>query len=217
MERDRWSKTISIVALVMAVVGLSLGFAAFSNVLIINSQANVKPDSNAFNVEFYSTSSLDNKDLLVTGVSSTQGVAAVARIDEGRKLITGIHAEFTAPGQSVTYEVYAHNVGEYIAYLRSIIFDNVEGYGASKVCVPSSPGSTVESVDAACRGISVTVNASEVFTDISYTGITDHSVPRGGYEKIIVTISYDTFAETASGPFDVLFGDIYLEYGTNYD
>ncbi len=216
MEHNRQVKIISVIALVMAVVGLSLGFAAFSNVLIINANATVKPEEGKFNVDLYSTSSLENEDLSVTGVSSTPGVGGTALIDESRRIITGIHAEFTEPGQSVTYEFYAHNVGEYTAYLRSIIFNNVDGYDSTKVCVPTSGYSTVESVDSACKGITVAVTATEVYTDITYTGIIDHSVPKGGNEKIAVTISYASNSDTATGPFEVLFGDIFLEYGTSY-
>ena len=39
MERDRSGKVIAIVALLVGVVGLTIGFAAFSNTLTIQSSA----------------------------------------------------------------------------------------------------------------------------------------------------------------------------------
>ena len=52
MERDRSAKIIAIVALCIAIVGLSIGFAAFSSNLTISSSANVKPDPSSFDVNF---------------------------------------------------------------------------------------------------------------------------------------------------------------------
>ena len=48
MERDRSAKIIAIVALCVAVVGLSIGFAAFSNNLTIKSNATVSPNQNDY-------------------------------------------------------------------------------------------------------------------------------------------------------------------------
>ena len=54
MEKNRSAQVIAIVALVVGVVGLSIGFAAFSSVLNIQTSANVKPDSSTMNVDFSS-------------------------------------------------------------------------------------------------------------------------------------------------------------------
>ena len=51
MEKDRSTKIIAIAALLIGIVGLSLGFAAFSNTLTISSSAEVTPDQSAFNVD----------------------------------------------------------------------------------------------------------------------------------------------------------------------
>ena len=52
MEKDRRVKVISIFALVIAITGMSLGFAAFSASLDLASNAFVSPDSATFNVKF---------------------------------------------------------------------------------------------------------------------------------------------------------------------
>ena len=54
MEKNRKVQIIAIVALVVGIVGLSIGFAAFSSVLNIQTSANVKPDSSTLNVDFSS-------------------------------------------------------------------------------------------------------------------------------------------------------------------
>ena len=52
MEKDRRARFIAIAALLVGVIGLSLGFAAFSNTLTIKSSAEVNVDPNTFNVDF---------------------------------------------------------------------------------------------------------------------------------------------------------------------
>ena len=69
-------RMVSIIALVLGVVGVTLGYAAFSNTLTITSTAEVHPDENNFNVDFSSSSSsvVEND---ITGMicdNSTEGV-----------------------------------------------------------------------------------------------------------------------------------------------
>ena len=60
MERNRKQKLLMIIALVVAIASLSLGFAAFSIILNILSNASVSPSSDTFKVKFST-----NKDSLV--------------------------------------------------------------------------------------------------------------------------------------------------------
>ena len=52
MEKDRRARVVAIAALLVGVVGLSLGFAAFTNTLTIKSSAEVKVGDSVFNVYF---------------------------------------------------------------------------------------------------------------------------------------------------------------------
>ena len=52
MEKDRRARVIAIAALLVGVVGLSLGFAALTNTLTIRSEAAVDVDDNVLNVDF---------------------------------------------------------------------------------------------------------------------------------------------------------------------
>ena len=106
MERDRSAKIIAIVALCVAVAGLSIGFAAFSNDLTIKSNASVTPNPNDFDVNF---SSQDGSEVAgtVTGVGTNSATAENATIDNSNSpTITGLKANFTEPGQKVTYSFY---------------------------------------------------------------------------------------------------------------
>ena len=62
MERNRQTKVIAIVALCVAVVGLTLGFAAFSNTLTISSSATVTPNESDFKLTVYGIDQEINED-----------------------------------------------------------------------------------------------------------------------------------------------------------
>lgn len=55
MKKNRPGQIIEIFALVVGIVGLSIGFATFSNVLKIQIRATVKSSSDTLNVDFSSS------------------------------------------------------------------------------------------------------------------------------------------------------------------
>lgn len=59
MEKRRRIKVLSIIALLLVIAGMTLGFAVFSSTLNISSSVTVSPDSNSFNVEFCELDTLD--------------------------------------------------------------------------------------------------------------------------------------------------------------
>ena len=211
MERDRSAKIIAIVALCVAIVGLSVGFAAFSNELTINSNATVSPNASDFDVNF-STSNTSEQDGTVIGVGTNSATAENATIDNSNSpTITGLKANFTEPGQKVTYSFYAHNAGKYVAYLNNVTYANVSGKTATKVCT-AGVNTDATMVEAACNGISVSVKVgSETYTG-SMDSITNHSLGLDGYEEVVVTIEYASDASRADGDFEVAFGNITLTY-----
>ena len=211
MERDRSAKIIAIVALCVAIVGLSVGFAAFSNELTINSNATVSPNASDFDVNF-STSNTGEQDGTVSGVGTNSATAENATIDNSNSpTITGLKANFTEPGQKVTYSFYSHNAGKYVAYLNNFTYANVSGKTATKVCT-AGVNTDATMVEAACNGISVSVKVgSETYTG-SMDSITNHSLGLDGYEEVVVTIEYASDASRADGDFEVAFGNITLTY-----
>lgn len=214
MEKDRSSKVIAIVALLVAVVGLSVGFAAFSSTLTISSSANVTPNSDTFKVVFSSngttlTTEAVNGDVTGTGASAT----AATINNDTNPTISGLAATFTEPGQKVVYTFYAHNSGEYDAFLKSVTYANVTGKSESRVCTAGS-GTTASYVASACDDISVKVNVGTTNTTASTANITGHSLVKGAFEQVTVTIEYAANGDRADGDFSVAFGDISLVYSS---
>ena len=211
MERDHSAKIIAIVSLCVAIVGLSIGFAAFSNNLTIKSNATVTPNASDFDVNF-STSNTSELDGTVSGVGTNSATAEDATIDNSASpTITGLKANFTEPGQKVTYSFYAHNAGKYAAYLNNVTYANVSGKTATKVCTAGTDTDTTM-VEAACNGISVSVKVGNDTYTGSMDRITNHLLDLDDYEEVVVTIEYANGAKRADGDFEVAFGDIRLTY-----
>ena len=211
MERDRSAKIIAIVALCVAIVGLSIGFAAFSNDLKIESSAKVSPNQNDFDVNF-SASNTSELDGTVSAVGTNSATGEDATIDNSASpTITGLKANFTEPGQKVTYSFYAHNAGKYAAYLNNVTYANVSGKTATKICT-AGVGTDATMVEAACNGISVSVKVGNDTYTGSMDSITNHLLALNAYEEVVVTIEYTSTASRADGDFEVAFGDIILTY-----
>ena len=215
MGDNRAYKLLSIIALVIGVVGVTLGYAAFSNTLTIESSAEVTPDPTSFNVDFSSANNaVQTNDIVATLTPNnvTGFTAEDATIDNSgasSASITNLHATFTEPGQSATYSFYAYNAGEYIAYLKSITFDG------TKTCTPAT-GTDATMVSNACNGItlSVAVGSGATAVTTSQANITGHNLAISTAEPVVVTIDYASNAARADGDFDVTFPDIVLTYSS---
>lgn len=213
MDRDRSTKVIAIVALCVAIFGLSVGFAAFSNDLTIKSEATVKPNASDFDVNF-SSSDTSETDGTVTA-TSTAGVSAQdATINNATApTISGIKVEFTEPGQSAKYSFFAHNAGKYKAFLNNVTFKNAKDANANIACV-AAEGTNAAMVASACQGISIKVKVGTTTFVEPTPNITSHELPIDQYEPVEVTIEYKTGAARADGDFQVNIGDIVLTYGS---
>jgi hypothetical protein len=218
MEKNRAGQVIAIVALVVGVVGLSIGFAAFSNTLKIQSSATVKADPTTFNVDFSSS----NTELLTNNIvptkypdNVTDFIATEAKIDNsGDPTISNLSATFTEPGQVVTYDFYAYNIGELTAYLKSIVYSNVTGGSSTKVCT-AGEDTDADLVAKACEGISLSVKVgSEEETTSGIASISGHSLLKDASELVTVKLSYSSEASRADGDFTVAFGDVSLNYSS---
>ena len=137
MERN--SKVIAIVALCIGVVGLSLGFAAFSAQLNISSGATVtvNQDTHFKNIFGY-----------VATPAPTSGTITADYVKEW----TGITHNFTATGQEVTYTATIKNDSQLDAYLNNTPTATVTSCTAAE-------GTTASLKASACGEIKLTVNA----------------------------------------------------------
>ena len=207
MEKDRKIKIISIVALVLAVCGMSLGFAAFSTSLKLSSSAMVTPDDATFSVKFST-----NKDELVvddvvpseisSGLTASNGVID----NSAAPTLKNLSVEFTTPGQYVEYTIYARNEGEYIAYLNNVYFDGQKKCSADE-------GVEKSLVDSACSAINLLVYVNgEEYTDT--TEISGHSLAKGAGDEVKIRISYDESGQAMTDAFNIKFGNIAMIYST---
>ena len=214
MEKDRSTRIIAIAALIVGVVGLTIGFAFTASQLTIKSSAEVNPVDD-FSVVFSSAAnSLATDDITPTiaptNSEATGEDATINNSNPKAPVIQNLHAVFTEPGQSATYSFYAYNPNDYVAYLKSLTFAS-----NAPTCTAKVAGDQT-SVTTACAGISLSISVGTQITNqtTSLATITGHSLAAGTTEPIVVVISYAANASKASGDFDVTFGDITLTYNT---
>lgn len=212
-QLDKWSIVV-IIALLLAVSGVTFGFAAVSRYIIIQSNTKVKYNEYDFKVQFSSNKNGISNDL-VTPITYPQGLKATnAYIDNSERdsVIRNLSVEFSAPGQSATYYFYAYNSGKYAAYLKSINFNNVQGTDLNKVCIATDSGEQ-SVVDKVCDDINISVKVGkENPTSSTIKNINSHILLRNNPEPVVVTISYDDDGLVANDDFTVKFGEISLHY-----
>ena len=207
MEHNRKQKLLMIIALVVGIASLSVGFAAFSVSLNISSSASVTPNSDTFSVKF----STSQNSLVVgavtpssktTGITTTDGV-----IDNGTNpTIKNLSATFTSPGQYVEYTIYARNEGEYTAYLNNINFLG------DKTCTGET-GTTTSLVTSACESINISATIGNT-TYTETTPIEGHTLAKGVGEQIKIRLEYSSSGTAVDGAFSIEFPNVALVYST---
>ncbi len=201
MEHKRQIKMLSIIALIVAIAGMSLGFAAFSTTLNISSSASVTPSSSEFRVVF-STEQDSLNTSPVTPSSKTEGLVTTngTIINGITPTLTNLSATFTAPGQYVTYSVYLRNEGEYTAYLNSLNFLG------DKTCI-AEPGTTDELVQSACDSISIGVWWGPPVYNNSVS-LSNQPIEKGASKQISIRLYYEENGIQVDGPFSITFPSI---------
>lgn len=207
MEKKRKTKIISIIALVIAIVGMSLGFAAFSTTLDITSSANVKPNSADFSVKF----SAEKDSLVVTPIAPSLNpnnlVGPRAMINnDGMPILKNINVAFKNPGDYIEYTVYARNEGLYTAYLNNI---NFLGEVACVADRDTSSSLTAQ----ACDAMSISVEIGGV-TYNETTAMSNHALAVNTGEEIKIRLEYAADGAYVDGRVNVFFPDIALTYAT---
>ena len=206
---------LTIAALIVAIVGLSIGFAAFSNTLTISSSASVNPDDSAMNVVWSSSSSSAEANAIVPTLQPnnvTNFTSTNASITgEDFRTLNNVSANFTAPGQSVTYNLHVYNAGSYTAYLTNLLM-------GSKTCAAieqqnASDTATDTLVQDACRGISISVTVgTETLT--SSGSLNNQALAPNASVAAQVVITYATGSSYVDGPMSVTFGNITFDAST---
>ena len=205
------NRSLTVIALIVAILALSMGFAAFSNTITIKSNAVVTPDNTTMRVVFSqsSNSEVTGGEHAVLPDDDTYGdPGTIDNSETGDSVLKALHAKFTAPGQSVTYNtnLYIYNAGNYQAQIKSIVFNNAPGSSTYKKCTAGT-GSTDELVQSACNGITISVKVgTKTATPLDPT-LNNQII--GIHESLPVEVTISYGGEIYSdGPFEVAFGDI---------
>lgn len=217
MDKNNGFKVMVIAALVIGVLALSVGFAAFARDLTItNSAATYRATDKDLKVNFSITDAETNGGS-VAGVMSGTGVvdtnAGTATIngatDTGFANITGITAPFTKKGQKATYSFYLNNDSDYTAYLKSATFASPE-----KTCT-AIDGTDATLVTSACKDISLTltIDGTKVLATDT-TGFNAITLAAGDKKAVTVEIEYNGSNVLPDGDFNVTFGNITLNFST---
>lgn len=113
MERNRKIKILSLVALIVAVLGLGVAFAALSSQLTINGSA--KAQAGSWNIHFAKTLNMPTQ---------TTGNASFTEPTLSDTSILGFKATVTKPGDSVTYYFDIVNSGTVDALVDNYVFES---------------------------------------------------------------------------------------------
>ena len=159
MEKERRIKILSVVALIVAVLGLTVAFAALSETLTINGTANVEAAS--WDIHF---ENLTGPDLEGTGkVNDTASLSGTT--------ISNVNMSVTKPGDSVTYYFDIVNDGTIDAVLDTELNKSLF-YKGYFVCVgvtsSSDPNGCINKYDFDGNGV---VNANDyliIIGDLDY-------------------------------------------------
>lgn len=207
MEKNN-GKIVAVVALAIAVVALSVGFAAFAATLTIDSNATIA-GSDAFSehVNYTGTPACYYTGGSTTAEGSVAGTAT-------NKSWSGVKAALSKDHKSVTCEADVLNASDYIAYLRQI------SIGSALTCASTGTGdAAATNADTICATVSATVEVgtdTHSFTTTTATAKTNTtgSIAAGGTQKVKLTIAYTSTA-VPDGDISITVPTISLLYKTN--
>lgn len=190
MENDRGFKVIAIIALLIAVVGLSIAYAGYTATLTVTGTATVKA---SWDVKW---TDLDGG--AATGYANVTG-KTLAVASDGQS-ISGIIGTLKAPGDTIKYTWNASNDGEIDATLTGVSLGSLS-------CAPVTGGSktaTQEQADALCAKLSVAFTYDSAAVTASTTG----DLMAGNSKPVTMTITY------AEGAPAVIEGDVEVTLST---
>ena len=200
-ERKNNSKRLAILALLLALLALAFGFAAFSKSVDLLDNKEVSYATFRGGVLSIKPNKPENGKVYPTSIGGA--LAEPATLTENG--IINIMVHFTAPGQSATYSFYGINPTKVATFLNSIYFGDRE-------CTPGTNVS-MESVKKACDNIVMTISVKNDSFKETVEEIDNHVLNAESNEPISVTIEYLKKGPKANGSFSVDFGDSFLTYG----
>lgn len=184
-------KILVIVSLVVAVITLTVGFAAFSNTLTIKSSATVSPDPSDFKMVVYGINddSFDADNWFwnyseAAPLSSTVsvprfvmfGTGANAIINNDSLTIDFPSVNFVKKGDEVYYYFEIVNEGKYDAYFGGDEFSNIASVLTNQKVCTADVGTSQDMVDSACSAVEVYAYAHDELSDVLLSPSSDGKV-----------------------------------------
>ena len=227
MEKNNGGKIIAVIALVVAVAGLSLGFAAFSTSLKIDTAANVTTGTSNWNIGF-STDGTNIADVTTASTvnaneTGNPGVIDVTKYTIGQNTNATLS---TTTGSSVSYDLSILNKGTLDARLESVNFDDVavtctnatgsstqiEGVAGAGTTSTGGNSTTISNADCAKMfGVSLSIGGTTYSS--TPASIASSTIAAGGSAPVVLTVSYKDTAD-ARAVAATLDGDIVVTLGS---
>lgn len=239
MRKDRKIQVLSIVALVLAITGMSLGFAAFSATLNISSSATVTPNSDDFKINVYGLkesrsltdimNSFDESWLSDTvgmayAYNSTNTTFTQAKINNNKNSvsISNIQAQYISDTNcNVEYYFLIANEGQYDAILPYAPFESYFENTYTKNC-NAEENTNSELVNAVCEGMDLYIalgnaeTSEEILnsaTNVTVDFTSGYTLKPGEKLFMCVGIDYES-SVLPDGNMTIEFGDINFSFTT---
>lgn len=149
MERERSFKIITISALLIAIISLSIGFAAYTETLTINGNAKISPE--LWKVQF----TKDGKNVGELNATLTGRAKVTTEATVAASTISGFKATLKSPGDSVTYNFEISNLGDLDAKLTAFTLGTLS-------CTPSiGSKATQQQATAICEDLIYTLTYAD--------------------------------------------------------
>lgn len=190
MNREREMKTLVIAALVISVVAIGVGFAAFSTTLQINGTATVNTDGKTWSVLF---EKIEKTSESTAGVDSTVPTITngTAGVNVTNTAISTITAAFSAPNQKLQYKITVKNAGTYDAKLTA-------------ASIPTLDTITVTGTESAAATDATNVKNHLKFSftklDGSPVTVETDTLAAGATQDYLYTIEYEDLTNAAELP-----------------
>ncbi len=171
VEKERKIKTLSVIALVVAVLGLTVAFAALSTTLTINGTATL--DAATWDIHF------ENAE--TTTMTKTGGATVEHEPTLEGTMIKDWNVVLTKPGDSVTYEFKVKNNGTIDAKIGTLTKNKLQCSSLSNVDVDA---------DIACKNLTYELkykNGNEVKAE--------DKLANGETKELVLTLAYKQEAE----------------------
>ena len=169
-KRDRGFKIIAVVALVVAVVGLSIAYAGYTSSLTVQGTATV---ASAWKIVW------DDLDAgTPTGYAETTGKTLA--IDSSKQAISGVLGTLKAPGDTITYTWNVENQGEIDATLATVTLGGL-------TCAPATGSDATQAqATAVCAKLSIAFTYDGAALTASTTG----DLLKDAVKPVTMTLTY---------------------------